>query len=488
MVDTGHFAEALIAPPFSFCMIGALDTAATEPGGTVIDPSSVENSTELACLTILADTVRLQSLVFRNDAAMYPHSSDVSGGIQHAARLLELRDCIFDSTYRSIQGGEEMSTRLFNCRFLHSSGACVLTQNGAVSAFDCLFQCDSSDWGLVWSSGKTHIERCHFGGTHWFGQDLILTGASAIIQDCLFSPPGPWGAPVITLGVRNAVVEGNQFIGTQRSFCVIQLWARCPGEIVIRNNAFVGARLDGFRFGSTCMNLLVNFEQDTCREFSTAVVSNNRVIGWDSPRNTKAILFGGHGMSINHNRFVDLNPATSPTISVGLGRATLRDNYFQNTGLAVRTDPQLESEIDAAFNWWGDSTGPYHPVSNPDGLGDEVSDRVSFEPWHTDTLFFHESADERHLPLPQKAQLEVFPNPFNATAHLRLFLQQPKIVRIELYDLLGRRARELFVGPVAYVKEIRVDASGLSTGIYFARATDTIERNTLATEKLLLLK
>jgi hypothetical protein len=37
--------------------------------------------------------------------------------------------------------------------------------------------------------------------------------------------------------------------------------------------------------------------------------------------------------------------------------------------------------VDAEYNWWGDSTGPYHPTLNPGGLGDTVSDYVDFIPW-----------------------------------------------------------------------------------------------------------
>ena len=38
--------------------------------------------------------------------------------------------------------------------------------------------------------------------------------------------------------------------------------------------------------------------------------------------------------------------------------------------------------FDARFNWWGDASGPYHAVLNPGGLGDGVSDGVSFAPWY----------------------------------------------------------------------------------------------------------
>lgn len=38
-------------------------------------------------------------------------------------------------------------------------------------------------------------------------------------------------------------------------------------------------------------------------------------------------------------------------------------------------------EVIAKNNWWGDSSGPYHPTLNPEGKGDEVSDGVIFDPW-----------------------------------------------------------------------------------------------------------
>ncbi len=39
----------------------------------------------------------------------------------------------------------------------------------------------------------------------------------------------------------------------------------------------------------------------------------------------------------------------------------------------------------ATYNWWGDASGPYHPALNPGGLGEEVSDRVVFTPWLSET-------------------------------------------------------------------------------------------------------
>jgi len=39
------------------------------------------------------------------------------------------------------------------------------------------------------------------------------------------------------------------------------------------------------------------------------------------------------------------------------------------------------SRVNATHNWWGEGSGPYHPTKNPDGKGDNVTDRVLFDPW-----------------------------------------------------------------------------------------------------------
>lgn len=44
---------------------------------------------------------------------------------------------------------------------------------------------------------------------------------------------------------------------------------------------------------------------------------------------------------------------------------------------------QRAAIIDAVNNWWGDSSGPYHPTENPEGTGNPVSDNIDFIPWCT---------------------------------------------------------------------------------------------------------
>lgn len=63
------------------------------------------------------------------------------------------------------------------------------------------------------------------------------------------------------------------------------------------------------------------------------------------------------------------------------GLAINNNSITSNTTFGVNVENG--SEVDAANNWWGASTGPTH-ASNPGGSGDAVSDNVSFSPWYTD--------------------------------------------------------------------------------------------------------
>ena len=54
-----------------------------------------------------------------------------------------------------------------------------------------------------------------------------------------------------------------------------------------------------------------------------------------------------------------------------------------NIGFGVFNLDEEGDMLHACFNWWGTTSGPYHPTLNPGGLGNNVSDLVEFEPWLT---------------------------------------------------------------------------------------------------------
>ena len=102
-------------------------------------------------------------------------------------------------------------------------------------------------------------------------------------------------------------------------------------------------------------------------------------------------------------------------------------------------------------NWWGDSTGPYHPTLNPDGLGDTVSDYVDFNPWLTNP-----GIAEYTTSTPPMLNLQVTPNPFAQMTHIRYSIpngvdsRQTIEVSMKIYDTIGRLVKS-FLLPSSYL-------------------------------------
>ena len=58
------------------------------------------------------------------------------------------------------------------------------------------------------------------------------------------------------------------------------------------------------------------------------------------------------------------------------------NNIHNNTEYCVNNyDSSIT--INATDNWWGDSNGPYHPITNPFTSGDRVSDFVDYSDWES---------------------------------------------------------------------------------------------------------
>ena len=57
------------------------------------------------------------------------------------------------------------------------------------------------------------------------------------------------------------------------------------------------------------------------------------------------------------------------------------NNIFNNRKFGINATNNVGNMINATHNWWGDSSGPFHFLSNPDGKGDNVSNYVDFSHW-----------------------------------------------------------------------------------------------------------
>jgi hypothetical protein len=79
-----------------------------------------------------------------------------------------------------------------------------------------------------------------------------------------------------------------------------------------------------------------------------------------------------------------------------------------------------------------------------------------------------------------------YPNPFNPSTTIRMELPRSSVVRLSVYDVLGREVSVLVNDRKnAGVHEVKFDGSNLASGVYFYRLT---AGDFVQSKKLLLLK
>ena len=82
---------------------------------------------------------------------------------------------------------------------------------------------------------------------------------------------------------------------------------------------------------------------------------------------------------------VEITGSTIAHNEIGIAVATysIQEVHFNN--IISNSDIGVLNEggetVDATYNWWGDASGPFHPIDNPGGSGNPVTDDVDFDPW-----------------------------------------------------------------------------------------------------------
>jgi len=79
------------------------------------------------------------------------------------------------------------------------------------------------------------------------------------------------------------------------------------------------------------------------------------------------------GSTISNNDDVGIYVVSNSTQKIHF------NNIVGNTDLGVWNDGG--GPVDATYNWWGATSGPFHPTANPGGIGNPVSDNVDFISW-----------------------------------------------------------------------------------------------------------
>jgi len=222
-----------------------------------------------------------------------------------------------------------------------------------------------------------------------------------------------------------------------------------------------------------------------CDEGSSPFIINNMITG-----NT-AVNSNGGGISCC-NSFPTIIGCTIANNTGGSSiycygdSSTININYnniFGNENYGILNANSVVV-VNAEHNWWGDLTGPFHPVYNPVGKGDTISNYVNFEPWLTHYVGFDKTVRPIipiHTLLSQN-----YPNPFNPTTTIKFDLPNTSEVTLKVFNILGEEiatlvSDRLSAGTYSY----EWDASNLASGVYLCRlqSGDYVE-----TRKMVLMR
>jgi hypothetical protein len=484
-VALGTYAEALQAPPLRFVLRGDVVPDSGDYPRPLIDPSSLPHADSLTCLRLpLGSHPVIEDLAFRNGPEMYPHFWN-DGGISCRAFDAIIRRVVMDSVQRPlthINNDTNSTVTLENCRFKYVFERGVYSTR-AVIATDCYF----SQNGAVLLDCFIHsrIARCTFTSNGPSQNEVVfLSGyADVRIEECLVE-----GEIVLHAPRYDVFCTNNVFPYVTGSGPTVYIdYSAGPGwetTVYIEGNSFIENHINGPGVAGA-----IQFEAYPGWDVPhLATITHNLFVNCSGPGSSAIRLCDA--ADVIGNRFIHLSPHTTPAVrlfySSSLDTAVnVRDNLFYDTGIALEDDAVLP--IDARWNWWGDSTGPYHAVQNPGGQGDTIIGDVDFIPWYPDTSFLMNVPGIRQ-PLPREFVFEAYPNPFNGTVTLNLIPPEVMMVRVELFDVLGRKVKDIWSGPLAFEKRITFDGSQLSSGIYFARVWQPIGNRPVALKKLMLLK
>lgn len=487
LVAPGVYHEFLTCPTNGIYLSGWYGGDTLSELRTVLDPiPSGQDTPSVAQFS--GDTVYINNFVFTNRPEIRePEWPTRVGGVRHTGAALFVTNCLFDSVSRAVHA--DRFIKAYNCKFRGCLWHCLYPSNtGIVQAEHCEF--GGQGWWLVFGTSGSIIRNCTFtrgslGGTHL----LQLSGIDIIVSNCRFGPCSSGFSPLLFHPMGNCRIENCTFEEIDYASALIEVPMECPSgsqlPIEIAENQFVNYGSNGAANGPTAIKFL-------CQEQGYGyfgVVAHNEFQNGEPTGQTPAGISLRGSADLIGNRFENLRPETVP--DVGANRFSwdtvhAHGNVFLEPGIAVAAE---NAYFDARENWWGDSTGPYHPSLNPEGHGTEVGNGVIFEPWltvHPDSSDTSNTSIERPASLPVSYSISTYPNPFNATTTLSIHVAKPGEYDVVLFDVMGRETAKLFSGRIDAAFELQVRAARFATGIYFAQLIGT--EGELAETKLVLLK
>jgi len=223
---------------------------------------------------------------------------------------------------------------------------------------------------------------------------VYFNGSSGEIGKCLVSPNERGN--MNSLGIRahlNSVLD--VYDCTIKNYGRIGIYCRTGTSLNVYNNTIIGQVYDD----SDGDYVSYGIEVENLGQASQATISYNEIY---NNIHTGAPTWSSAGVIVDYWRYYEVTEENCTAIieyndiydnMLGVQIVSNdnihvnRNKIYNNSNYGAASDPYwdgssyVDYNLDAINNWWGDSSGPYHSTENPDGLGDNITDFVIFEPW-----------------------------------------------------------------------------------------------------------
>jgi len=286
----------------------------------------------------------------------------------------------------------------------------------------CVSNVSFNEIGIIlWSSATDTFvsgNTCYVKGDYSTGISLSLSGYNHISNNTCYALDGTgihlWRSSNNTFSYNTCTdskygfyvteSENNSFLNNTGKNNTYSMYIKDDSKNnVISNNTFSESYM-GIYFvqyspnNIICNNICDGGEWGIClsRECDNNLVEGNVVINYtngislsnDNVIKKNRLLFNNIGIRIFDdygNRIIN-NTIYSNKNGIELTHSsknnTAHNNFFyNNTEYAINATDNEGYTINATNNWFGHTSGPFHPESNSAGKGDNVTDYVIFDPW-----------------------------------------------------------------------------------------------------------
>ncbi len=513
VVSAGRYHESLLAPSHDVTVVGtflyhgksdSIDSCIVYPN-TAHNPPRIFRSQSTGGQPLL----RLIGLTLRGET----HNTQLyGGGIEVYGRRLEVRDCRLDSTF-SFQGGAvhavNSTVTLLRVRVRTTGAAnqgqliCLDHSTGLID--DCEFD------GTSQLTGEAHLGEFRLIACHLHIQNSSIHHFGWLYQPCVFVNPHPSRA---AFTLRNCEIHHNRmyrFFGSwvhthddeattirldscqirdnQFGLYFFSSEEYDPGTVlVLRHNVFE----DNTHMPAWGTHpLFIMYQEDRVLDAEHNVFLQNHM------RSGSVAALEGIQLSNVNFRYNYVLANSNNSIGDRVGGALILNNAFcesvrenvfiDNIGYAAYSEPFPGGwAIDC---YWGHPSGPWHPIDNPDGLGDRIDAGILATPWHSDTSFLASPSSPRAKTPTDFVIGFAYPNPFNSEITIEFVVTRELAVRLGVYDLLGREVETLYEGTKSIgIHRFNWSGQGHASGIYFAKLESADSPQEPWLKKLVLLK